>query len=128
MFTRFVEPGRLVRINYGANAGKIATIVDVVDLRRVVIDGPTTGVARQNIPIKWIALTDEVCDIQRGARVKTLKKALAAAKSVENFSKSAWAKKQAAKDAKAAMTDLDRFKVMLARKERSKAVKKSVKK
>ena len=34
-FTRFVEVGRVVLINYGPDAGKIATIVDILDSKRV---------------------------------------------------------------------------------------------
>ena len=37
VFTRFVEVGRIVLINYGPDAGKIATIIDVVDSKRVII-------------------------------------------------------------------------------------------
>lgn len=34
-FTRFVEVGRVVLINYGENAGKLATVIDIVDSKRV---------------------------------------------------------------------------------------------
>jgi large subunit ribosomal protein L14e len=37
-FTRFVEVGRVVLINYGEDAGKLATVIDVVDAKRVSID------------------------------------------------------------------------------------------
>ena len=40
-FTRFVEIGRVVLINYGEDAGKLGTIVDVVDNGRALVDGPT---------------------------------------------------------------------------------------
>jgi large subunit ribosomal protein L14e len=35
VFTRFVEVGRVVLINYGPDYGKLATIVDIVDGKRV---------------------------------------------------------------------------------------------
>ena len=35
MFTRFVEVGRIAYINYGPDFGKLCTIVDIVDGRRV---------------------------------------------------------------------------------------------
>ena len=35
LFTRYVELGRIVLIQYGPDAGKLATIVDVVDANRV---------------------------------------------------------------------------------------------
>lgn len=34
-FTRFVEVGRVVLINFGPDAGKLATIIDIVDGKRV---------------------------------------------------------------------------------------------
>jgi ribosomal protein L14E/L6E/L27E len=34
-FTRFVEVGRVVLINFGEDAGKLATIVDILDAKRV---------------------------------------------------------------------------------------------
>ncbi len=43
MFERSVEAGRLVVVQYGPQKGKIATIVDIIDDRRVLIDGPATG-------------------------------------------------------------------------------------
>jgi large subunit ribosomal protein L14e len=34
-FTRFVEVGRVALINYGENTGKLVTVIDVVDTKRV---------------------------------------------------------------------------------------------
>lgn len=38
-YTKFVEVGRVVRVNFGAEAGKLATIVDILNDKRVLIDG-----------------------------------------------------------------------------------------
>ena len=76
-FTRFVEVGRVVLINYGPDSGKLATIIDIVDQNKCLVDGPETGVARQVIPYKRIALTDFTVKVQRNARAKTLKAAWA---------------------------------------------------
>jgi hypothetical protein len=57
-FKRYVELGRVCLINYGDEAGKLATIVDVIDNNRVLVDGPETGVKRQQINLKRIQLTD----------------------------------------------------------------------
>lgn len=35
LFTRFVEIGRVVLVNYGPDYGKLATIIDVVDGNKV---------------------------------------------------------------------------------------------
>lgn len=35
LFTRFVEIGRVVLVNYGPDSGKLATVIDVVDGNKV---------------------------------------------------------------------------------------------
>merc|ERR1719327_1584708 len=102
LFERFVEPGRLCRIAYGSDVNKMCTIIDIVDEKRVVVDGPPkmTGVMRQQIPLKWLNLTDFKVELKRGAKEKA----------------SAWGKKIAAKAKKATLTDYERFRLMLAKK------------
>lgn len=41
----------------------------------MLVDGPSTGVARQVIPLKRLSLTDIKARVPRNARAKTLKKA-----------------------------------------------------
>merc|ERR1711865_291093 len=111
-------------------AGKMCTIVDIVDQKRVVIDGPEklTGVRRHMMPVGRLSLTDFKATIPRGAREKTLRLALEKEGVMKKWSESAWAKKLKAKDVRAGMTDFDRFKLMVAKKKRSAEVKKTVKK
>ncbi|POG75813.1 ribosomal protein L14-domain-containing protein, partial [Rhizophagus irregularis DAOM 181602=DAOM 197198] len=89
-FQRLVEVGRLVLINSGEYAGKLAIIVEIIDHNRVIprfikgtsefifvksiiqfvvnltlnlqalIDGPTTGVARHAYTFRRMTLTDFV--------------------------------------------------------------------
>mmetsp|Transcript_97953 Transcript_97953/g.219219 ORF Transcript_97953/g.219219 Transcript_97953/m.219219 type:complete len:136 (+) Transcript_97953:68-475(+) len=129
MFTRFVEPGRLALITYGPCAGKMCTIVDIVDQKRVVVDGPAsvTGVSRHMMPVKRLSLTDIKAAIPRAAREKTLKTALEKDGIMDKWAATSWAKKLKAKETRTAMTDFDRFKLMVAKKNRSKAVKKTLK-
>merc|ERR1711871_1506596 len=111
-FSRFVEVGRIVLVNYGPDAGKLATIIDIVDGNKCMIDGPVpkTGVARQVIPFKRLALTDIVIKVPKSARQKTLVKA--------------WdAKKVARKKVRASLTDFQRFQLMVARKQKAALVK-----
>merc|ERR1719437_191457 len=117
MFTRFVEPGRLALITYGPCAGKMCTVVDIVDQKRVVVDGPedVTGVQRHMMPVRRLSLTDFKCKLARGGREKSLRTAL---------QKEEIMKKLAAKTHKANMTDFERFKLAAARTRRSKEVKK----
>mmetsp|Transcript_28818 Transcript_28818/g.63022 ORF Transcript_28818/g.63022 Transcript_28818/m.63022 type:complete len:134 (-) Transcript_28818:86-487(-) len=130
MFTRFVEPGRLALITYGPCAGKMCTIVDIVDQKRVVVDGPVsvTGVSRHMMPVKRLSLTDFKTKLPRGAREKTLRTALDRDGVMTKWSETAWAKKLKAKETRASMSDFDRFKLMVAKKKRSKAVKVALKK
>ncbi|CAM9788889.1 unnamed protein product, partial [Ectocarpus sp. 12 AP-2014] len=125
-FTRFVEIGRVVLVNYGPDEGKLAVILDVADNNKALIEGPDTGVPRQLIPFKRLALTDFKLPIQRNARIGTIK---AAAKEADLYAKweaSSWAKKKAKKVKRAQMTDFDRFKVMVARKQKSAIIAKKV--
>merc|ERR1719194_188205 len=79
------------------------------------------------MPVRRLSLTDFTVKIPRGAREKTLKKALSEDKALEKWSETAWAKKLKAKETRAAMTDFDRFKLMVAKKKRSAQVKKTLK-
>merc|ERR1712060_146971 len=101
-------------ITFGPCAGKLCTVVDIVDQKRVVVDGPeaVTGVRRHMMPVKRLSLTDFKATIPRGAREKTLKLALEKDEVMKKWAATAWAKKLAAKAARASMTDFDRFKLM----------------
>ena len=115
---RFVEAGRVCLINFGENAGKLAVIVNVIDNKRVLIDGPSTvnGVPRQVMPLKRLSITSIKVTIRPGARIATLIKAYDAANVKKQWAESSWAKGIAKHAAKAKLTDFDRFKVMVARK------------
>merc|ERR1712149_60916 len=100
-FTRFVENGRVVLVNFGPDAGKLAVVVDVVDSQRCLIVGPSTDVARQMIGYKRLSLTDIKVDIGRGAKGKSL----------------------AARKAKAEAGDFERFTDMVSHKKAMKATR-----
>merc|ERR1712110_1161503 len=76
LFTRFVEPGRLALISYGPFEGKLVTVIDIVNQKKVIVDGPTTGVRRHMMPALRLQLTDFKTKIPRGAREKSLKQGL----------------------------------------------------
>merc|ERR1712118_587548 len=128
LYTRFVEPGRLCLIEYGPYRGKTAVITDLINENRVVLDGHYNEVPRQQMPVRWLGLTDISCAIERGARQKTLKKAMGEADVLGQWEKSYAAKQLKVKAHRANMTDFDRFKLMLAKKDKSKAIKKALKK
>mmetsp|Transcript_89163 Transcript_89163/g.123834 ORF Transcript_89163/g.123834 Transcript_89163/m.123834 type:complete len:133 (-) Transcript_89163:49-447(-) len=126
VFTRFVEVGRVVLINYGPDNGKLATIIDIVDQNKCLIEGPSTGVPRQVIPYTRIALTDFTVKIQRNARQKTLNKAWEEADIINKWEATSWAKKLSARKKRASMNDFDRFKCMVARKQKSEIIAKKM--
>lgn len=116
MYTKFVEVGRVVLINYGADINKIATIVEIVDHNRVVIDGPCTGVKRQVISIRRVNLTKLTVAVPRGARTAAVKKAWEASGVDAKWTSTGTAKKIAQRSIRRNLTDFDRFKVMVAQK------------
>lgn len=73
-----------------------------------------------------MALTDIKVIIPRQPRLKTLTKAWQTAEVLKKWEASAWAKKVAAKTARAEATDFDRFKIMVARKQKSRIIRKKV--
>merc|ERR1719163_1676142 len=79
------------------------------------------------MPLRRLSLTDFKCTIPRAAREKTLKQALDKDGVFAKWEATAWGKKLKARKTRSEMNDFDRFKLMVARKKRSAAVKKSLK-
>jgi len=125
-FRRYVEIGRVVLVNYGPDYGKLATIIDILDENRALVDGPIalTGVRRQIMNFKRVALTDLKVSIPRSIRSHGLAAALQKGELLKKWSQSAWAKKLQQRKARANMTDFDRFKVMTLRKKRGALLRK----
>mmetsp|Transcript_26999 Transcript_26999/g.43891 ORF Transcript_26999/g.43891 Transcript_26999/m.43891 type:complete len:135 (-) Transcript_26999:172-576(-) len=128
-FTRYVEVGRVVLINHGPDAGKLATVIDIVDQNKCLIDGPEeiTGVARQSISFRRVALTDLTVKIQLNARAKQLKAAWKEANTLAQWEGSSWSKKLEAKKKRASLSDFDRFKVMVAKQQKSRIIAAKIK-
>ncbi|KAF2077294.1 hypothetical protein CYY_001419 [Polysphondylium violaceum] len=127
-FSLFVEIGRVVLINYGPLLNKTAIIIDVLDQNRVLVHGPTTGVERQIVNIKWITLTKLTIKVQRGARLASLMTAIKAADLDNKVAQLNLVKKITAASDKAALTDFARFKLRLAKSKVNKKVNNEVRK
>ena len=119
----------MVLINFGPDAGKLATIIDIVDQNKCLIQGPeeVAGVKRQVIPFKRINLTDLKVKIGRNARERTLKNAWTKEDILAKWEASSWANKLAKKQIRAGLSDFDRFKVMVAKKQKSAIIAKKIK-
>ncbi len=116
MFKKFVEVGRAVLINYGPLSGKIAVIVEIITTSRVLVDGPTTGVKRQEISLRRVSLTDFKLDIPRGIKNAELKSAIEKFDLLKKWGETPFAKKINRSHVRAKLTDFDRFKVMVLKK------------
>jgi len=125
LFKRYVEIGRVVLISYGPDAGKLATVIDVIDQNRVLLDGPQklTGVHRHEINIKRIALTDMKVEAKHNATHKQLVRLWEEGDILGKYEATDIAKKRKGRAARSKATDFERFEIMLARKERAAARK-----
>ena len=119
VFKRFVEVGRVIIINYGPLAGKLAVIVDILTTTKVIIQGLKGGVRRQELSLRRVTLTDEKINIKRGAKREEVFKAIEEYKLEDKFKKSNYAKKLEIREKRANLTDFDRFKVMRLRQKRA---------
>lgn len=117
MFKRFVEVGRVVLLKDGPDADKPAVIVEIVDHNRVMVDGPTTGVSRKVVSFRHVKLTDHTVAIPRGARTGTVKKFVTENETMEKFFETSVAKKIASKAVRVNLSDFDRFKVMVLKRQ-----------
>ncbi|KAL8104884.1 large ribosomal subunit protein eL14-like [Apium graveolens] len=112
-FKRYVEIGRVALVNYGKDYGKLVVIVDVIDQNRALVDSP--DMVRSQINFKRLTLTDITIDIKRTPKKKELIKAMEAADVKNKWENSSWGRKLIVKKRREALTDFDRFKLMLAK-------------
>lgn len=116
-FTRFVEAGRVVFIASGPYAKKVAITVEIIDQRRVLIDGPCSGVPRQEISINRLHLTKLKYKLPHGCGTNSVERHWKRYDITKDWENTVWARKLHRKSLRASMTDFDRFKVMVARKQ-----------
>ena len=136
--------GRVVLFSRGPHEGRLATIVEIIDHKRVrsfpglpknkederaadqvciqvLVDGPASKpeavVPRHATPISNVVLTPLVITtLPRGARNGVVRKEWETAEVEKKWSESTWAKKREQKTRRRQLSDFDRFKVMRLRK------------
>merc|ERR1712173_99644 len=91
------------------------------DQNRVLLDGPCSGVSRQEYRIKNLHLTPLKITFPFSARTKIVRKAWEDEKVSER-----WAERMAMKARRQGLNDLDRFKLMKAKSARNKILAKAV--
>jgi large subunit ribosomal protein L14e len=111
VFSKYVEVGRVALINYGSLSGRLCVIVDILNTSRVLVDGPTTGVRRQEISIHRIQLTEFVLSVTIGVKRVDLKKAIEDFGLDKKWAECAGGRRISLRAKRRALSDFDRFKV-----------------
>ncbi|KAG6519419.1 60S ribosomal protein L14-1-like [Zingiber officinale] len=120
-FKRYVEIGRVALVNYGKEYGRLVVIVDVIDQNRALVDAP--DMVRGQINFKRLSLTDIKIDIPRVPKKKTLIQAMEVADVKNKWENCSWGRKLIVQKRRAALNDFDRFKVMVAKIKRGRAIR-----
>jgi large subunit ribosomal protein L14e len=128
LYARKIEVGRLVYVRLGEHAGKTCVIVDLVDQKHLLVDGPHNGLTRQVIRLNQVAITDLKINIPRGCKTKIVREALEKDDTPTKFLSSGLHKKAAAKAAKAGLGDFDRFKTRVAKTAHNRKIRSAVRK
>lgn len=90
------------------------------------IDCPDSGVPRHVVNLGHVVLTPLTFSLERGARTSTVSKRWVAAGISQKWAASSWAKKIDQRERRAALSDFERFQVMVLKKQRRYAVKKAI--
>ncbi|KAI9716801.1 MAG: hypothetical protein M1812_005141 [Candelaria pacifica] len=119
---RLVEVGRVVLFTGGPFKDRLATIVEIIDHKRVLVDGPSSKenstVTRHAAPLSNVILTPIVIsNLPRAAGNGAVRKAWEKAEVEKKWDQSAWAKKREQMLRRRQLTDFERFKVMKLRKQ-----------
>jgi len=117
-YNKFIQVGRVARINYGPLEGKLATIVDIINDKRVLVDGQ--DIQRQVIPIRRLQLTSQVVKIGRGARTGKLRAAISKDNVAKKYAESTVGKSFARQQRRQNLTDFERYKVLVLRRKLAK--------
>ncbi len=113
-----MEVGRVARINYGPLEGKLATIVDILNDKRVLVDGQ--DIQRQVIPIRRLQLTRQLLKLGRGARTGKVRAAISKEGVAKKFAESSIGRAFARQQRRQNLTDFERYKVLVLRRKLAK--------
>lgn len=119
---RQVEVGRVVLFTHGPYIGRLAAIVEIIDHKRVLIDGPSkkenAAVPRQSISLNNLIITPIVIPkLPRAAGRGPVAKAWEKAEVEKKWDESAWAKRREQREKRRNLSDFDRFKVLRLKKQ-----------
>ncbi|KAL9637805.1 MAG: hypothetical protein Q9164_001968 [Protoblastenia rupestris] len=118
---RLVEVGRIVLFTHGLYAGRLAVIVEIIDHKRILIDGPSKtlpAVPRQSAPLNNLILTPIVIPkLPRAAGRGAVAKAWEKEGVDQKWAESAWARRREQREKRRNLSDFDRFKVLRLKKQ-----------
>ncbi|KAL3412358.1 YIF1-domain-containing protein [Aspergillus fumigatus] len=119
---KLVEVGRVVLIRSGPYTGKLAAIVEIIDHKRVLVDGPSTEenkiVPRHALPLAHATLTPFVIPkLPRAAGTGPVKKLWEKNEIDGKWAKSTIAQKTERAERRKNLTDFERFKVLRLKKQ-----------
>ncbi|KAL9092861.1 MAG: hypothetical protein Q9165_004279 [Trypethelium subeluteriae] len=119
---RLVELGRIVLFSHGPYTGRLAAIVEIVDHKRILVDGPSDNsdlaVPRHSVPLANVSLTSLIIPkTPRAIGNGPLKTAWQEEEVEKKWAESSWAKSRERSKKRRALTDFERFKVMRMRKQ-----------
>lgn len=124
-----LELGRAVYITFGPLAGKLAVVVDIVNGTKVVVDGPGLGVSRQVISTRRLELTKfRLPAYAKGTPQQALAKSIADFGLQRRFDAVGVGKRIAKQTRREALTDFERFRVHVLKRQLGKAVRQHVNK
>ncbi|EON66449.1 hypothetical protein W97_05547 [Coniosporium apollinis CBS 100218] len=128
---RLVETGRVVLFSTGPYKGRLAVIVEIIDHKRVLVDGPSDtpskAVPRHSAALSHVSLAPIViAKLPRGAGSGAVKAAWEKAEVEGKWENSAWAKNRDRMAKRRQLNDFEKFKVMRLRKQARFEVQKSL--
>ncbi|OJD17254.1 hypothetical protein AJ78_02636 [Emergomyces pasteurianus Ep9510] len=119
---KLVEVGRVVLIRSGPYTGKLAVIVEIIDHKRALVDGPAGQenkvVPRHALNLSTVTLTPfTIPKLPRAAGTGPVKKLWEKEEIDSKWANSSFAKKKEQADRRRNLTDFERFKVMRLKKQ-----------
>ncbi|XP_043647950.1 60S ribosomal protein L14 [Drosophila teissieri] len=119
-FERFVQTGRIAKASAGPLKGRLVAIVDVIDQNRVLVDGPLTGVPRQEYRLNNLHLTKYRIKFPYTAPTRIVRKAWTESDLKAQWKVSPWSVKAQNICKRSSLNDFDRFKLRYAKRQRNK--------
>nr|AEH41480.1 60S ribosomal protein L14-A [Endocarpon pusillum] len=127
---KLVEVGRVVLLRSGPHAGKLATIVEIIDHKRALVDGPSSKegavVPRHAIQLDKVTMTPfTIPKLPRAAGTGPVRRLREKNEIDQKWAESSWAKKKETQERRKNLGDFERFKVMRLKKQARVEVRKT---